>query len=45
MKMILCFGDSNTWGADPGGPGRFPRDQRWPGVLEAVLRTGFHVIE
>jgi len=45
MKVILCFGDSNTWGADPGSAGRFSRDTRWPGVLEAVLGPGFQVIE
>jgi lysophospholipase L1-like esterase len=44
-RAILCFGDSNTWGAVPGGGGRFPRDVRWPGVLQGLLGTGYHVIE
>ena len=37
MKTILCFGDSNTWGAKPmksiDAVERFDRDERWPGVL------------
>jgi lysophospholipase L1-like esterase len=44
-RTILCFGDSNTWGAPPGGGERFPRDVRWPGVLQARLGSGFRVIE
>ncbi len=44
-RAILCFGDSNTWGAVPGGGGRFPRDVRWPGVLQGLLGAGYHVIE
>lgn len=45
MKTVLCYGDSNTWGADPAGGVRFPPDVRWPGVLEAALGTGYKVIE
>lgn len=41
---ILCFGDSNTWGANPSG-GRWPRDVRWPGRLQAMLGDGHHVVE
>lgn len=44
-KAILCFGDSNTWGADPSGGGRFDRSTRWPGVLQEELGDEFHVIE
>lgn len=33
---ILCFGDSNTWGHCPEG-GRWARDIRWPGALQALL--------
>ena len=46
MKTVLCFGDSNTWGADPVVQGnRFDRDVRWPGVLRAALGDDFLVIE
>lgn len=44
-RTVLCFGDSNTWGAPPGGGDRFPRDVRWPGVLQALLGDGHRVIE
>jgi lysophospholipase L1-like esterase len=45
-RAILCFGDSNTWGCPPGGGGeRFPRDVRWPGVLQRLLGEGYYVIE
>jgi lysophospholipase L1-like esterase len=37
MKTILCYGDSNTWGADPAGGGRFGIHERWPGVLRDIL--------
>lgn len=45
MKTILCYGDSNTWGYIPGTGQRYPRDQRWPSVLQAQLGGDFHVIE
>lgn len=35
MKTILCYGDSNTWGADPVTGGRLALDVRWPGVMRA----------
>jgi lysophospholipase L1-like esterase len=48
-KRIMVFGDSNTWGwiARPEQPPttRFPGDIRWPGVLQAELGEGYHVIE
>lgn len=48
-KRIMVFGDSNTWGwiARPEQPPttRFPADVRWPGVLQAELGEGYHVIE
>lgn len=45
-KVVLCFGDSNTWGAVPGREGlRHDRRTRWPGVLAAELRSGWHVVE
>jgi lysophospholipase L1-like esterase len=45
MKEILCFGDSNTWGYDPAGAGRLPRDVRWTGVLQGTLGADYRVIE
>jgi len=45
MKSILCYGDSNTWGYIPGTGARYPRDVRWPGVLQASLGTDYYVIE
>jgi len=48
MKTVLCFGDSNTWGAKP-MPSidvieRFDRDERWPGVLGRELGPEYEVI-
>ena len=48
MKNVLCFGDSNTWGAVPvetyGVNRRYPLAQRWPSVLQAELGSGWHVV-
>ncbi len=44
-RVVLCYGDSNTWGWIPGGSSRFGRGTRWPGVLAAELGAGWHVIE
>ena len=44
-KTILCFGDSNTHGADPTGGPRYDLHTRWPGVLRDTLGAGYHVIE
>lgn len=45
MKTIVCFGDSNTWGARPDGKGRFDLDTRWTGVLAKELGAGHRVCE
>jgi lysophospholipase L1-like esterase len=46
MKQILCYGDSNTWGADPADDSRrFEWPVRWPGVLQRELGDGCHVVE
>lgn len=52
MKTILCYGDSNTWGFIPCAENyrslstkRYPRDVRWPGRLQQLLGSQFHVIE
>lgn len=43
--MVLCFGDSNTWGASPVDISRFPYPVRWPGRLAAILGEGWRVVE
>ena len=43
--QILCFGDSNTWGAIPVTNERYARDVRWPGLMAAQLGAGFQVVE
>lgn len=45
MRTILCYGDSNTWGYEPGSKRRLDHAQRWPGVLREDLSTGYLVIE
>ncbi len=45
MFEVLCYGDSNTWGADPASGGRFSREARWPGVLQKALGDEYHIIE
>ena len=45
MREIMCFGDSNTWGYNPLTRGRFPRGERWPGVLQARLGAAYFVTE
>lgn len=44
-QVVLCFGDSNTWGYEPATSARYPRGVRWPGVLAAALGDGWHVVE
>jgi len=44
-KRILCFGDSNTWGAIPQETNRYADDVRWTGVLALKLGEGYTVIE
>ena len=44
-RTIVCFGDSNTHGANPSAPGRLPREQRWPRVMAAALGDSYEVIE
>ena len=45
MKHILCYGDSNTWGFQPGFGGRYPRPRRWPGVAEGLLGEDYVFLE
>jgi lysophospholipase L1-like esterase len=45
LKTLVCFGDSNTWGYVPGSNGaRFPREQRWPVILQRLLGDDWEVI-
>lgn len=44
MKKILCFGDSNTYGYRP-YDGRWHKDIRWTGRLQAALGEEYQVIE
>ena len=44
MKLILCFGDSNTYGHDPATRQRLDRDTRWPGALRNALGDGYEII-
>lgn len=44
-RTIVCYGDSNTHGADPAGGERLAREVRWPGVMRAALGEGYEVIE
>lgn len=45
MKTILCFGDSNTWGAVPGEERRYGIDERWPALVRKALPEGYELIE
>lgn len=48
-KTIMCFGDSNTYGAIPTlartGRHRFAPDRRWPGIMGRQLGDGWKVVE
>lgn len=41
---VLCFGDSNTWGADPETDSRHAYRDRWTTVLAAELGGEYRVI-
>lgn len=38
MKTVLCYGDSLTWGYNPEGPSRHAVQDRWPAVLQSLLK-------
>lgn len=46
-RTVLCYGDSNTYGAAvvPRPDNRYDYEERWPGVLADCLGTGWLVIE
>lgn len=43
-KTIVCYGDSNTWGANPHKDERHPANVRWVGVLQDLLGKDYEVI-
>ncbi|NQZ28664.1 MAG: SGNH/GDSL hydrolase family protein [Colwellia sp.] len=45
MKVVLCYGDSNTYGYVPGTGARYPFEKRWTGVLQKQLGCDVRVIE
>lgn len=50
QKVILCYGDSNTWGYVPTTDytlpcSRYDRNTRWPSVLQNKLGDAYYVIE
>lgn len=45
MKRVLCYGDSNTWGYQPGQGNRFPADVRWTGVVSQILKDKCIILE
>lgn len=44
-RSILCFGDSNTWGAATGMARRYSVAERWPMLLGNLLGSQYRVIE
>lgn len=45
VKRILCFGDSNTWGATPGTGKRIAEEKRWTGVCQRLLGAEYRILE
>ena len=45
MRVILCYGDSNTWGYNPLTQERLSIHDRWTGVLADQLGGDYRVIE
>lgn len=50
MPVILCYGDSNTWGYIPSATPdaaaqRYDRNTRWPGVVSELLGSDYQVLE
>jgi lysophospholipase L1-like esterase len=42
---VLCYGDSNTYGANPKTDERYPSNVRWTGVLQKLLGDDYEIIE
>ena len=45
MTVVVAFGDSNTWGYDPGAGVRLAPEKRWTGVMQLELGPAWRVIE
>lgn len=45
MKYVLCYGDSNTWGASPDQLPRYEFAERWTGIVQENLKDGVHIYE
>jgi lysophospholipase L1-like esterase len=49
VRTVLCFGDSNTYGAVPTlartGRHRYAPNRRWPGIMRRQLGVGWDVVE
>lgn len=45
MNTIVCYGDSNTWGACPYTGRRYGSHIRWTGLLQTALGSEFRIIE
>jgi lysophospholipase L1-like esterase len=45
VPTILCYGDSNTWGAVPNKSRRYNKKERWPALLSDLLSGDFEIIE
>lgn len=45
MTTVLCYGDSNTFGYIPGSGMRYPKDVRYPGILQTLLGDDYAAIE
>ena len=45
MKTILCFGDSNTWGAVAAKEARYDENTRWGSRLRNLLGSDYWVVE
>lgn len=45
MKTILCFGDSNTWGAVATKEERYDENTRWGSRLRNLLGSEYWVVE
>ena len=44
MKNILFYGDSNTWGFDPGTTLRYPYHLRWTTICAALLGEDYNCV-
>ncbi len=45
MKYVLCYGDSNTWGASPDQLPRYEFAERWTGIVQENLKDEVHIYE